>query len=56
MGWNSVHKLVKAIEMTYNIMHVDQVTGSALYAIKVTTWVRMSSIGPNKLKFGTHTW
>jgi hypothetical protein len=51
-----VHILVKAIEMTYDIMLVDQVTGSAGCVTKAATFVRMSSIGSNKLKFGTHTW
>jgi hypothetical protein len=45
-----------AIEMTYDIMVVDQVTRSAGWATKVASWVRISSIGQNKLNFGTHTW
>jgi hypothetical protein len=35
---------------------VDQVTGSAECATKVASWVKISSIEPNELKFGTHTW
>jgi hypothetical protein len=50
-----VHLLDRAIEMTYDIELVDQATESAGCATKVATWVRMSSIGPNELKFGTHT-
>jgi hypothetical protein len=34
---------------------VDQVIGSAGCATKVASWVSMSSIESNKLKFGTHT-
>jgi hypothetical protein len=55
MSWNLVDILITVIEMTYDIMVVDQVTRSAGYVTKVTTWVRISSIGQNKLKFGTHT-
>jgi hypothetical protein len=49
MNWNLVHILAKAIEMTYDIEFVDQVTGSDGCAPKAATCVRMSSIGPNKL-------
>jgi hypothetical protein len=41
--------------MAQNIKFVYQVTGSAECATKVASCVRMSSIGPNELKFGTHT-
>jgi hypothetical protein len=41
--------------MAQDIVFVDQVTGSAGCATRVATWVRMSSIGPNELKFGTYT-
>jgi hypothetical protein len=34
---------------------MNQDTGSAGCATKVASWVRMSSIGPNELKFGTYT-
>jgi hypothetical protein len=50
-----VHILVTLIEITYDIKIVDQVTGSAGCATKVASWVRMSFIGPNELKFGTYT-
>jgi hypothetical protein len=46
-----VDVLVKVIEMTFDIMLVDQVTRSVGCATKIATWVRMSSIGPNDLKF-----
>jgi hypothetical protein len=55
INWNSVHILDRTLEMTYDIEFVDQVTGSAGFATKVATWVRMSSIGPNELKLGWHT-
>jgi hypothetical protein len=34
---------------------VDQVTESTGCATKVASWVRISSIGSNELKFGKHT-
>jgi hypothetical protein len=37
-------------------MLVDQVSGSAGCATKVAFWVRMSFIGPNKLKLSGHTY
>jgi hypothetical protein len=47
--------LITVIEMTYDIMLVDQATGSAACSTKVASWVRMSFIGPNKLKLSGHT-
>jgi hypothetical protein len=55
MNWQLGHILDWAIEMTCDIKFVDKVTGSAQCATKVATWVRMSSIGPNELKFGAPT-
>jgi hypothetical protein len=45
----------RVIEMEQDFKFMDQVTGSAGWATKVATWDRMSSSGPNELKFGTHT-
>jgi hypothetical protein len=42
--------------MTYDIMLVDQATGSAGCATKVASWVRMSFIRPNELELGRHTY
>jgi hypothetical protein len=55
MSWNLVCILDRTIETTQDIKFVDQATRSAGCATKVVSWVRMSSIGPNELKFGTHT-
>jgi hypothetical protein len=55
MNWQLGHILDWAIEMTCDIKFVDKDTGSAQCAKKVATWVRMSSIEPNKLKLGRHT-